>query len=108
MKEKDIIKTVFRFFVIDMIIFAMLAGIIAFFIGLLIAGAFPEVDFTLVQLLQLIILLILMYWNYKHRYQGKFNEEDAIKVIELRYANGDISKKQFEQMKKDLEDTKKK
>ena len=105
MKEKDIIKTVFSFFIIDMIIFAILAGIIAFFISLLIAGAFPEVDFdfTLVQFLQLIILVILMYWNYKHRYQGKFKQEDAIKVIKLRYANGDITKKEYEQMKKDLE-----
>ena len=103
MKEKDIIKTVFSFFIIDLIIFAMLAGIIGLFIGILIFIVFPEVNFVIINLLQLIILLILMYWNYKHRYQGKFKEENAIKVIKIRYANGDITKKEYEQIKKDLE-----
>jgi len=35
MKEKDIIKTIFSFFIIDLIIFAIIAGIIAFVMGFL-------------------------------------------------------------------------
>ena len=102
MKEKDIIKTIFDFFIIDLIIFAILAGIIAFFIGLLISIPFPDEGIRIISLLHIVILIFLMYWNYKYRYQGKFQEEDAIKVMELRYANGDITKEEFEQMKKDL------
>ena len=104
MKEKDIIKTVFSFFIIDLIIFSFFALIIAFFIAILINIVFPETNYRIISLLQIIILLVLMYWNYKYRYQGKFKEEDAIKVIEFRYANGEITKQQYEKMKKDLEE----
>jgi len=102
MKEKDIIKTIFSFFIIDLIIFAILSLIIAFIIGFLISILFGEIGSRIVSPIHLLLLLVLMYWNYKMRYQNKFQEEDAIKVIELRYANGDITKKEFEQMKKDL------
>jgi uncharacterized membrane protein len=102
MKEKDIIKTIFNFFIIDLIIFAIFAYIIAFFVGLLINIPFPDTGIRIISLFHIVILLVLMYWNYKYRYQGKFQEEDAIKVIELRYAKGDISKEEFEQIKKDI------
>jgi uncharacterized membrane protein len=102
MREKDIIKTIFSFFIIDLIIFAIFAYMIAFFIGLLVNIPFPDTGIKIISLLHIVILLVLMYWDYKYRYQGKFQEEDAIKVIELRYANGEITKKEFEQMKKDL------
>ncbi|MCK4364625.1 MAG: hypothetical protein KAW45_01100 [Thermoplasmatales archaeon] len=103
MKEKDIIKTIFSFFIIDLIIFAILAYIIAIFIGLLISIPFPDAGIKIISLFHIVILLVLMYWNYKYRYQGKFQEEDAIKVIELRYATGETTKEEFEQMKKDIE-----
>ena len=102
MKEKDIIKTIFNFFIIDLIIFAVLSFIIAFIIGFLISIPFGEIGSRIISPIFLLLLLVLMYWNYKIRYQNKFKEEDAIKVIELRYANGDITKEEFEQMKKDL------
>jgi putative membrane protein len=103
LKEKDIIKTVFSFFIIDLIIFSFFAIIIAFFIAALIKIAFLDTDIgDIFWLLYIIILLVLMYWNYKYRYLNKFKEEDAIKILEIRYAKGEITKKEFEKMKNDL------
>lgn len=101
MKEKNIIKTVFDFFIIDLIIFALLSYLIAFII-VIVFGFISERFVDLYPLVALFFLIILMYGNYKYRYQNKFEEEDVLQVLKLRYANGKITKKEFEQMKKDL------
>lgn len=103
MKEKEIIKTVFNFFIIDLIIFGIISFVIAFIIVFFISIPFENIGRETISFIQLILLLIFMFWNYKYRYQSKFKEEDAIKVLKLRYANGDITKEEYEKMKKDLE-----
>ena len=101
MKEKDIIKTVFDFFIIDLIIFGLLAYLIAFII-VIFFGFISERLFNLYPIIAFILLIAFMYGNYKYRYQQR-SEEDAIEVLELRYAKGEITKEKFEQMKKDIE-----
>jgi len=102
MKEKDVIKTVFDFFIIDLIIFSFIAGIFTLVIIMVIGIANQELSTRLTPLIAFLILFFLMYSNYKIRYKNKLGRDDAIEVLKLRYANGKITKEEFEQMKKDL------
>jgi len=102
MKEKDVLKTIFNFFIIDLIIFALIAFIVAFIIGIFIETAFGDFGARITSLLGFILLVVLMWWNYKYRYQNKLGEDDALELLKLRYAKGDISKEEFEQIKKDI------
>jgi putative membrane protein len=102
MKEKDILKTIFNFFIIDLIIFALIAFIVALIISIFIEIAFGDIAIRITSSIGFILLLILMWWNYKYRYQNKLGEGDAIELLKLRYAKGDISKEEFEQIKKDI------
>ncbi len=102
MKEKVIIKTIFNFFIIDLIIFSIIAFIVAFIIGIFIEITLGDIATRITPLLGFVLLLILMLWNYKYRYQNKFGEEDAIELLKIRYAKGDISKEEFEEIKKDI------
>ena len=102
MKEKDIIKTIFNFFIIDLLIFSFIAFIVAFIIGIFIEITLGDAAARLTSLLGYILLFILMFWNYKYRYQNKFGEENAIEVLKIRYAKGAISKEEFKQIKEDI------
>jgi len=102
MKEDDVIKTIFNFFIIDLIIFAIIAFIVAFIIGIFIEFALGDIGVRITSFLGFILLIILMWWNYKYRYQKKLGKEDTIELLKLRYAKGDISKEEFEQIKKDI------
>ena len=102
MKEKDILKTVFNFFIIDLVIFAIFSFLIAFIIAILL-NITLGVSREFISPIGFVLLLVLMWWNYKYRYEETFKEEDAIKVLELRYAKGKITKEEYKQMKKDLE-----
>jgi len=101
MKEKDIIKTIFNFFIVDLILFALLSFLISFVIALVL-GLISEQLINLYPLIAFLFLVLLMYSNYKYRYQNKFKEEDALQVLKIRYAKGNISKEEFEQIKKDI------
>lgn len=102
MKQNDILKTIFNFFIIDLIIFAIISYLIAFLISFLISIAYEDFGTRIFSLIHILLLIALIYWNYKQRYQSKFKEEDAIKIVEIRYANGEITKAEFEEMKKGL------
>jgi len=101
MKEKDIIKTIFNFFILDLIIFGLLAYLIAFIIAIFL-GLIDKVLFGFNQIIALGLLILFMYMNYKYRYQNKLKEEDAIEILKVRYAKGEITKEEFEQMKKEI------
>jgi putative membrane protein len=102
MKEKDILKIIFNFFIIDLIIFAIIAFIVAFIIGIFIEIVLGDIATRITSLIGFVILLVLMWWNYKYRYQNRLGEGDALELLKLRYAKGDISKEEFEQIKKDI------
>jgi len=102
MKEKDVLKIIFDFFIIDLIIFAIISFIVAFIIGIFIEIAFGDIGVRITSLIGFILLVVLMWWNYKYRYQNRWGEDDALELLKLRYAKGDISKEEFEQIKKDI------
>lgn len=58
---------------------------------------------TLHPIIAFLLLILLMYWNYKYRYQRKFKEAEAAKILQLRFAKGEITKEEYEQMKKVLD-----
>ncbi|MBN1280567.1 MAG: SHOCT domain-containing protein [Candidatus Thermoplasmatota archaeon] len=53
-------------------------------------------------LLFFVFVLVLMYWNYKFRYEERIKKSAALETLEVRYAKGEITKERFEEMKKDL------
>lgn len=81
---------------------AIFALIIAFIIGILVEIALGDVATRITSLIGFIILAVLVWWNYKFRYQNKLCEADAIELLKLRYAKGEISKEELEQIKKDI------
>ena len=54
-------------------------------------------------LLWIIIILIIAYFLVKYLKDGNLNlDSDSLEILKRRYAKGEITKKQFEQMKKEL------
>ena len=53
----------------------------------------------------IISLVLILIWNNTHE-KDKFipfeKNESALEILKKRYANGEITKDQFEQMKKDV------
>jgi putative membrane protein len=101
--DDDIIKTVFDFYIIDLIIFSAIAGIFAFLITGTIWLFYTDAPRIILQIVAVLILIVLMYWNYKYRYKKKFKKSRSIEILKNRYAKGEITKEQFEEMKKELE-----
>ena len=54
----------------------------------------------LFQLLILIAFFLVVYWIMKG---SKSVKESALDILKRRYANGEITKKEFEKIKKDIE-----
>lgn len=60
-------------------------------------------------LLSLILLGLIIYFiwysqrGYFGRGRGEKEREDPLDILKIRYAKGEITKEQFEDMKKDLE-----
>ncbi len=52
--------------------------------------------FQLLFWVALIYLVVMLFHKHEER------EDDALKILKERYAKGEISKKEFEEMKKDL------
>jgi uncharacterized membrane protein len=44
-----------------------------------------------------------MYWNYKFRYEVRIKKTTALEILKTRYAKGEITKEQFNEMKNDIE-----
>lgn len=103
MDEKSIIKTIFNFFIIDAIIFSVISIFIALVFGLFLELFLGDFASRIITILGFVIFLLLMWSNYRIRYVGKFDIDDAKSILKTRYAKGEISKEQFEQMKKELE-----
>lgn len=52
------------------------------------------------QLLILAAFFLVVYWIMKG---SKSRKESALDILKKRYANGDLTKKEFENIKKDIE-----
>ncbi len=50
------------------------------------------------QLLILVAFFLIIYWVFK----GNKISESALEILDKRYAKGEISKKEFEKIKKDI------
>lgn len=51
----------------------------------------------------LVIFLIVRLTNQKSNGAGKISDETPLNVLKKRYARGEITKEEFESMKKDLQ-----
>jgi len=96
-------------------------GIIVIFIGIIYAPFFPSAQENCVSLSSFvggIVLIVIGIWFSKksiHNLSQKVKiekednikptsiREDADEVLKLRYAKGEITKEEFEEMKKDIE-----
>lgn len=65
---------------------------------------------ALMWILFLVVIVVVVYFvlqsTRSRNYNGSFREtarETSIDILKRRYARGEISKEEFEQMKKDLE-----
>jgi putative membrane protein len=56
-----------------------------------------------VLLVWLILSLVRMIFGYRHRDFPENSEDEALKILKSRYARGEITKKEFDSMKKDIE-----
>lgn len=103
MAKDDIIKTVFDFYIVDFIIFGILAGILAVIICGSIWFLLGEIGKTVYPLVFFLLLILLMYWNYKFRYKKKLKKTKVMEILKTRFAKGDITKEQYDEMKKKIE-----
>lgn len=81
----------------------MISILIALVFGLFLELFLGDFASRIITILGFVIFLLLMWSNYHIRYVGKFDIDDAKSILKIRYAEGEISKEQFEQMKKELE-----
>jgi putative membrane protein len=59
--------------------------------------------FWLVIIVGIIWAVVFIVNNYNRKQQNYFpREEDALEILKKRYARGEISREQFEQMREDL------
>jgi len=95
---------------------SLIFGVIALLIGLPLAGIvitlhnpFWPLFYFALALLGIGIFLIIKYGKDKKKSQSvlydKSNESSAIGILKERYAKGEISKEEFDKMKKDLENS---
>lgn len=63
-----------------------------------------SIIFMSIMMILLIVLVVLAvrYFSRYSRVEGE--KEDALELLKRRYVSGEINKKQFEQIKKDLKD----
>ncbi len=52
-----------------------------------------------------VVLLVLWIVGKSGKLRHEHKEESALEILNRRYARGEISKEQFEEMKKDISDT---
>jgi len=95
---------VFDFFIIDLIIFAFISYLISIVITLVFGIIYKDI-FDLYPLISFVLLILLMFSNYKYRYKNKFDNKSALQILEFRYANGEINKEEFEEMKNTICDS---
>jgi putative membrane protein len=55
-----------------------------------------------------ILLVIWLIWDRDHRANGSFpvstTRKDPLQIVKERYARGEITKEQYDQLKSDLQD----
>lgn len=54
----------------------------------------------LLQVLILLLFLLILWWLLRN---GGFGQGNAREILNRRYASGELTKQQFERMKKDIE-----
>lgn len=62
--------------------------------------------FGLIMWILIIVLIFVIIWNntsQRNKYIPFDGKETALDILKKRYAKGEITKEQFDQMKKDLE-----
>ncbi len=81
-------------------------------LGLGIMGIIFFVFMMLIPFVVLIYFIIFLKWLLGGRkggkrvfYRGRGDDEEYLDILKSRYAKGEISKEQFEEMKKTLENT---
>jgi uncharacterized membrane protein len=103
MTKDTVMKTGFDFYIIDLFIFGALAGIITLMMSGIIWFFLGEIGKELSPIIFFLSLIVLMYWNYKFRYEERIKKTYAIEILKTRYVKGEITKEQFEEMKKEIE-----
>jgi putative membrane protein len=59
----------------------------------------------IIGLVLLVLIIVLIYFIFKNSKTGGFDQnsnETPLEILKKRYARGEITKEQFEEMKKDL------
>lgn len=64
-------------------------------------GGFDFIPMIIFWILIILGILLLIQWGIKHQ-QGEKGGKTALEILKERYAKGEINKKEFEAMKKDL------
>ncbi len=70
--------------------------------GLGIAGMILTLVFTALFITGIIILIVWLVKRANSYGVGQVNNSSAIEILKKRYAGGEINKKEFENMKKDI------
>ena len=103
MIKDTVMKTGFDFYIIDLLICGAFAGGITMVISGIIWFFLGEIGKELSPIIFFLLLLVLMYWNYKFRYEERIKKTTALEILKTRFAKGEITKEQFKEMKKEIE-----
>lgn len=80
-----------------------IVGIIWMFIPMIIFLVFPIIFF--IYFIKWVIKENHHSKHYKGHYYENSDDEEALSILKKRYANGEISKEQYDEMKKTIKDT---